>query len=140
MGRYDDEYDYEEDDRPRRRRHQDDEGDYDFRKRDLPHSGIGVASLVIAVVGGLAIFFVFAIAGVMEEETPGGLDENSPAAMLLGLIAVGLLGLIVIGLGLGIGGLVQKDRNKLFGMLGLAGNALVILGSGALMCAGAMMG
>jgi hypothetical protein len=47
--------------------------------------------------------------------------------------------LLLVGLGLGLAGVLQTDRNKLFGTLGLAANAIVLLGSLGLMCLGALM-
>jgi hypothetical protein len=134
---YDDED--EDEDRPRRRRYQDDAGDYDFRTRVLPHSGLGIASLVIAVLAGVGLLALFTIAGIMAEEAGGDLDENSPKVMLLGVFAIGGLGLALLGAALGLAGVLQKGRKKLFGTLGLVINALVLLGSLGLMCVGALM-
>jgi hypothetical protein len=137
----DDEYDDDRDERRRRRRrYEDDEEDYDFAKRDEPHSGIGIASLVLAVVAGIAMLVLFAIAGVMAGDDAGGLDEESPAAMALGAFALLAGALTLVGLCLGIGALLQKDRNKLFGVIGVIANALVLFGSGGLICLGALMG
>jgi hypothetical protein len=138
--RYDDDEDEDRDERRRRRRYEDDEGDYDFRKRDEPHSGLGIASLVLAVIAGIAMLLIFTIVGVMAGDDVGGLDEESPEAMALGAFAIGACALTLLGLGLGVGALLQKDRNKLFGALGVVANGLVLVGSGGLMCAGALMG
>jgi hypothetical protein len=139
MARYDDE---EDDDRAAgrgRRRYQDDEGEYDFRKRDEPHSALGVVSLVIAVIAGLAMLVLFVTAAVLMEQSGGDLDEDSPETMALGLCAFAAFGLTLVGLGLGVAGVLQKDRKKLFGTLGLVANALVILGSLGLICLGALL-
>jgi hypothetical protein len=136
----DDEHDDDRDERRRRRRYEDDEGEYDFEKRGEPHSGIGIASLVLAVVAGIAMLVIFGIAGVMAGDDVGGFDEESPAAMALGAFALLAGALTLVGLCLGIGALLQKDRNKLFGVIGIIANALVLVGSGGLMCVGALMG
>jgi hypothetical protein len=132
--------DEEDDDRDERRRYEDDEEEYDFQKRDEPHSGLGIASLVFAVVAGAGLLIIFAIAGVMAGDDMGGFDEGSPEAVVLVLLALVAWALTLLGLGLGIGALVQKDRNRLFGIIGVVANGLVLVGSGGLMCAGALMG
>jgi hypothetical protein len=138
--RYDDDDDEEQygDEGRGRRRFQDDDGEYDFRKRDAPHSGLGIVSLVIAVIAGVAMLTLFGAAAVLTEEAGGDLDESSPTAIVLGVCAFAAFGLTLVGLGLGVAGMLQKDRNKLFGTLGLVANTLVILGSLSLICAGAL--
>jgi hypothetical protein len=141
MGRYDDDDDY--DDRPASRRRHDDEDDereYDFQKRDVPHSGLGIASVALAVVAGVGLLIIFGIAGVMAADAGGDLDEESPEVMVLGVLALGACALTLLGLGLGIGALLQKDRRKGFAIAGVVANGLVLLGTSGLMCVGAMMG
>jgi hypothetical protein len=137
----DDEEDEDRDERRRRRRrYEDDEGEYDFRKHDEPHSGLGAASLVLAIIAGLGMLIIFAVAGVIAAGDAGGLDEESPEAMVLGALVIGACALALLGLGLGVGALLQKDRNKLFGIIGVIANALVLVGTGALICIGALVG
>jgi hypothetical protein len=134
--------DEEEDDDRRgrrgRRRYENDRGEYDFQKRDEPHSGLGIASLAIAVFAGVALLVIFAVAGEMVEDG-GGFDEESPAAIALVALAIGACALTMLGIGLGVGGVVQRDRNKRVAVAGLIANALVLVGSAALMCLGALM-
>jgi hypothetical protein len=82
------------------------------------HSGIGIASFVISIVAGVAILIVFAIAGILEATTPGGMDEKSAAAILTGLCIIALILVDIVALGLGLAGLFQRDRKKLFAILG----------------------
>jgi len=132
-------YDGGDDDGEDRRRRFDDEEDYDFRRRVPPHSGLGMVSLAIAIGTGLAMLILFGIAGVMAEEAGGDLDENSPTVMAMGALGLGVLAITLLGVGLGVGAVLQRDRNKLLGTLGLLGNALVLLGSLGLICIGALM-
>src|SRR5262245_8892875 len=84
------------------------------------HSGLGVASFVLGLLAGLGIFILIVVAAVMEAKRPGALDnEKAPETMLVGLMAIAALGGVVLGLILGIAGLVQRDRKKLFAILGL---------------------
>jgi hypothetical protein len=137
--RYDDEEDDERDARRGRRRHEDDEDDYDFRKRDEPHSGLGIASLVLAVVAGLGLLLLFGIGAAMAEDAGGELGEESPEVMVLGAMAIGACALALVGLVLGLVALAQKDRRKAFGVAGVIANGLVLLGASTLICVGAMM-
>ena len=106
---------------------------------NLKHSGFGIASFAIGILSGLAEFAMVVIAGVMEASTPGGVNEEAPAVILLGLCLIGG-GLALLGIVLGIVGLVQANRSKIFAVLGLVFNALVILGVIGLMIVGIAMG
>jgi len=105
-----------------------------------PHSGMGIASFIMAIAVGIGAFALVIAAGVIEASTPGGMDEESPIAIIIGLGIFGVMGLNLVGVGLGIGGLVQSERSKIFAYLGLAGNAMVILGICGLMCVGLAAG
>ncbi|MAG57797.1 MAG: hypothetical protein CMJ83_16040 [Planctomycetes bacterium] len=85
---------------------------------------------------GAAILALMIIAGVMEASTPGGLDDESPTIVLVGLLmlAAGLLDLIAMGLG--IAGLFQAERRKVFAVLGTAFSTLTVLGMVALVVVG----
>ncbi|KAA2284581.1 hypothetical protein [Arenimonas fontis] len=103
------------------------------------HSGLGIAAFVISLVAGIAIFAAIVVAGVMEASRPGGLDENSPEAVLLGLVLIALLFMDVVALGLGIAGLFQRERRKIFAILGTVFSGLTILGTVFLIVLGNMM-
>ncbi len=91
------------------------------------HSGIGITSFVISIVVGCAEIILVTVAGFMEAGTPGGMDEESPQAIMLGLGIIGGLLLCLVGIGLGIAGVVPKDRRKLFAILGLVFNCSILL-------------
>ena len=92
------------------------------------HSGLGIASFVIALFSGVMEMGLIVIAGVMAETTPGGVNEESPQVILLGLCLLGGAALSLLGIGLGIGGLLQSNRKAVFAVLGIVFNAMVILG------------
>jgi hypothetical protein len=95
---------------------------------ERPHAGLGIASFILSIAAGIMLFVVFVVAGVMEASTQGGIDETSPIAVLIGLFMFALLGLEVIAFGLGIIGLCQRQRRKLFAILGMifSGMALAV--------------
>jgi len=103
------------------------------------HSGLGIASFVIATLVGIAMFAAFVVAGMMEVSTPGGIDESSLSAVLLGLLMIGLMIVDLVAVGLGIGGLVQKDRKKVFAVLGTVFSVATIVGTVLLIIIGNMM-
>jgi hypothetical protein len=83
------------------------------------HSGLGIASFVIAIAMFVLEFVLIAVAGVLEVTTPGGIDEKSAAAILLGLGVLGGLFVDMFAIGLGIAGLCQRDVKKLIGVVWL---------------------
>lgn len=105
----------------------------------LKYSGLGIASLVIALVAGFSELVLVGYAGYLEATTPGGMDEDSVTAVMVGLsmLAAGLGS--AFGLALGIGGIVQKDRKNLFAILGVVFNAFVLLGTVLLVVIGIAM-
>jgi hypothetical protein len=135
----DEEDDDDRDERRGRRRYEDDEGEYDFRKRDEPHSGAGIASVVIAGLAGLAFLILIAVAGVMAQGQGGELDENSPETIVLGMALLADAALALIGVIVAIVGLAQKDRKKVSCILGVVINGLLLLGMSGLICIGIAM-
>jgi hypothetical protein len=103
------------------------------------HSGLGIASFIVSVAAGFLTFCCIVVAGVMAAK-PGGMDETSPEAIIVGLLLFAFLFVSLVGLGLGIGGLVQKDRKKIFAVLGTIFSALTIAGTVFLFILGTMMG
>jgi hypothetical protein len=85
---------------------------------ELKHSGLGIASFITSIISGIILFTLVGIAGFLQATTPGGLDENSAAAVIIGLLLFAFVGALLVALGLGIGGLVQKERKKIYAVLG----------------------
>ena len=102
----------------------------------LQHSGLGIASFILALVSGLSVIALIVVAGFMEASTPGGVDEDDPAVIVLGLTVCAGAIAAVVGLALGIAGAVQRHRKKVFAVLGLVFNALVVLSVAGLMVIG----
>ena len=114
-------------------------------ERESKHSRLGVASFVIAVLTTaliVALFVViFAAGGQLlggenpQDVTPQDLQQNledSPGtAGVLGVAGFGLAAsplLYLLGAALGIAGLIQKRRKRLFAVLGTVFNAAIFLG------------
>lgn len=91
------------------------------------HSGLGIASFIVSIVSGILTFLLVVVAGVIEASTPGGIDEESAGAIVLGLLLFAFLGMLLVGLGLGIAGLFQKERKKIFAILGTVFSSVIFL-------------
>jgi hypothetical protein len=88
-------------------------------------SGLGVASFAIAIFSLVYFLVVFVGAGVISYN--GSYSSAYSFVVILGLLII-LGGIVLlIGLGLGIGAVAQKNRKKVFAVIGLVLNALMIL-------------
>ncbi|MFN5869170.1 MAG: hypothetical protein ACK46A_07565 [Akkermansiaceae bacterium] len=76
----------------------------------------------------------------MEASSPGGMDEESTSAVMVGLFLFAFLGAALIALGLGIAGLLQKERKKIFAILGIVFSAVSLLVTIFLIILGLAMG
>lgn len=114
-------------------------------ERENKHSRLGIASFVIAVL--TTVLFVvllgvvFNAAGALldgedpSSVTPQDLQQNleeSPGTTgVLGVAGFGLVAspfLYLLGAALGIAGLIQNRRKRLFAVLGTVANGLIFLG------------
>lgn len=80
------------------------------------HSGVGISSFVISIASGILTFLLLVVAGVMQAS--GRMSGDKNAATVIGLFLFAFLGLVLVALGLGIAGLMQKERKKIFALLG----------------------
>lgn len=103
------------------------------------HSGLGIASVVLTVFAGLGIMgtFIGALFVVAQNPNP---REDDPQIIAIGCSMI--LSLLVAGIGglLGVIGLFQPDRQKLFPILGCLFAALECGGVLALMAIGLAFG
>ena len=109
------------------------------------HSRLGIASLVIAILT-TALFVVLLVVifnaggrllegadpqSVTPEDVQRNLEESPGTAGVLGVAGFGLAAtplLYLLGAALGIAGLVQKHRGRLYAVLGTVFNGLIFLG------------
>jgi hypothetical protein len=103
------------------------------------HSGLGIASFVISILAGTSIFVGIVVVAVMEATTPGGVDENSAEVIVVGAILIAGVGVDLVALGLGIGGLCQRSRKKLFALLGTVFSCAIAVGTVVLIVVGNQM-
>ena len=103
------------------------------------YSRLGIASFVMSVLVGMSMFAMFVVAGIMEASSPGGIQEESAQAVILGLVVFGLLFLDLLALSLGIAGLCERNRRKLFAVLGLCISLTIGLGTVGLIALGLAM-
>ena len=109
------------------------------------HSRLGIASFVIAIVTTVLfvvlLVVIFDTAGrllgdvdpqsVTPQDLQRNLEENPGSTGVLGVAGFGLAAtplLYLLGAALGIAGLVQKQRGRLFAVLGTVSNGLIFLG------------
>lgn len=114
-------------------------------ERENRHSRLGIASFVIAVLTTVLfvvlLVVIFSAAGQLlggvdpQNVTPQDLERNlqqSPGTTgVLGVAGFGLAAspfLYLLGAALGIAGLIQKSRKRLFSVLGTVANGVIFLG------------
>ena len=91
-------------------------------------SGLGIASFTLGILAGIATFALIGFAGYVELSTPGGMNEESPIAVIVGLGMFAIIGLCFIGGALGVAALFQSNRTRVFSILGIILNVMVVLG------------
>ncbi|WP_136604134.1 hypothetical protein [Paenibacillus dokdonensis] len=99
------------------------------------HSGPGIASFIISLVSMLAyIISVGAMGAIFSSSLDGeGLswsDSSTTGVTIITIILIGLFAANIIGIVLGIIGTVLRNRKKIFAILGLALNTVIILSFG----------
>jgi len=104
----------------------------------LKHSGLGIASFIIALLQGFLTLVVVLIAGVLAAAGPQ--QDNEVGFMIVGLLVLAGIFTHCVGAGLGIAGLVRKNRKKVFAVLGLILNAMALLMVLLLMLIGVAVG
>ena len=94
------------------------------------HSGFGVGSFVLSILIGSLMLILTITASVMDEN---GIVEDDTEMQVVGILIFGSILLAVIGSVLGIVSCFQRDKKKVLGIIGLALNALTVLGGIILM-------
>ncbi len=108
-------------------------------QEQMRHSGLGIASFIAAILVGLTEVGIIGAASIAEVRNPGIINEESPWAMAAELGVCGGILLAIAGAGLGIAGLMQSQRYKLFAIIGLVFNSMIVLGMVGLIAIGLAM-
>tara|TARA_A100001035_G_C27776214_1_gene499175 strand:- start:962 stop:1291 length:330 start_codon:yes stop_codon:yes gene_type:complete len=103
-------------------------------------SKLGIASLIISIFTAIGLFILFLIAGVMESNTIGGIDEESAGAIIVGLFIFGFGFLDLLAIGLGIGGIFQKKRDRITAIIGTIISSATLIITVSLIGIGLAMG
>ena len=103
------------------------------------HSGHGIASFIIAMTIGLFDLSLFVIMVTVGAIVPELIEQGSAFfGVFVSVIMFGFLANI-IGVGLGISGLCQRNRKKVFPALGLIFNLMAVIFFVILISIGMMM-
>ena len=91
------------------------------------HSGLGIASFILSCISVFCLFFTILEAGIIEASNQGESNDNTSLLMLVGFSVLAFLFVALIASGLGIAGLIQKDRNKIYAVFGTIFSTSAIL-------------
>jgi hypothetical protein len=114
--------------------------DYDDELGPMKHSGLGIASFMLAIGAGVMLAILILLAVVIESSQPGAFDAETPTAIAVGCGFCLALLMAATGVALGIACVCQRNRNTIFGVIGLVLNGLIILGGGCLVLIGIASG
>ncbi|RMG33271.1 MAG: hypothetical protein D6732_12315 [Methanobacteriota archaeon] len=92
-----------------------------------PHSGLGLSSFIVALVTLFLQISLFIYSTIQQISDPYWLERTTFETSLVGFLMSLSFFLIIISIGLGIAGVFQKQRRKLFGVLGLLVDVGLIL-------------
>jgi hypothetical protein len=98
-----------------------------YRAARWPHSGIGIASFITGIMALLMVFGAFALVIVVVAGARRAANPPQEVVAFTGLLVLGAGLIALIGAGLGIGGCCQARRKKVFAIIGLIINALLLL-------------
>ncbi|WP_225209741.1 hypothetical protein [Xanthomonas bonasiae] len=105
-----------------------------------PYSGLGIASFAVSLIAAVLTLVLIGVCAALVYSQPDSLDEDSPLAMLVGMaMMVGVFAELAAA-ALGIGSLFQRDRRKLYGVLGLIFAIATLVGVAALIVFGLIQG
>ena len=102
------------------------------------HSGVGIASSIMGIAAIVLTVLPIIVAGAMDASTTDGLDDN--AVVVVGGCGVALMAPGIVALSLGIVGLSQKDRQKMFPIPGTVLSSVMLLGWVAILITGSYSG
>lgn len=108
----------------------------ELRPLEPPHTGLGIASFIIGLFVGIGEMVVVGWTGYLATSKPGTITPEAPIAIILGLVMLAGLAAAFLGAGLGVGGLFHKNRRRIFAVLGLVFNVMILAAFMGLMAIG----
>jgi hypothetical protein len=102
------------------------------------HSGLGITSFIFGLLTFVWEGLLFVLIGIVGANSRGGLTNGAATVFGLAFLAGALFP--IFGVSMGLAGLFQSDRKRVFAILGFCLNGLIILGVGALICMGMTVG
>jgi hypothetical protein len=123
---------YEKEDIPKQNKIIEDMSTTSFQTSDLfqsklKHSGFGIASFSISCIAFILIILIFVVSVYLNIVNPDAFDEEGPGVIFIGAIMVLDIFLVLIGTGLGITGILEKGKRKVFSVLGLVFNGVFLV-------------
>lgn len=106
----------------------------------IKHSGLGIASFIIGIIQSIASFTAIIISGATYATYSIPTENQEIIFAIIGLVIFVGLFIHLIGIGLGIAGLLQKNRKKVFSILGLIFNISCVMVVILIICLGLIAG
>ena len=97
------------------------------------HSSIGIVAFVMGILDILGVCLMFGLS-LYSQDAPANTSDTLTS--VVGFMAICLVIVSIVGVVLGIIGVVQKAQSKVFAIIGLVLNALVLLGICVIMAIG----
>lgn len=90
---------------------------------------LGIFSFILALLAGLGVLILVVISGVLEVRSPGSISGGtSGTAVAIGLLIILCALTDLAAAGLGIAGVIQRRRKRVFAVLGVVLSVLTLLG------------
>lgn len=112
--------------------------EYETASATRRQSGLGIASFVVSLIGGLLIFLMVSGVIYLIMTGSGDFDENSGEMVALALLLLAGCFADVIAMGLGIAALFQTECKKSLAILGIVFSFLALAGIGGLIVLGSL--
>jgi len=91
------------------------------------NSGLGISSFILSIVAFFTQIFVYTVTTIKQFSDPKWLEQESIGSKLIGFLMIVSIFIVLVGIGLGIAGLLQKQKRKVFSVLGVVFNLLMIM-------------
>jgi len=90
------------------------------------HSVLGIASVIIAIIGGISAAYLKVLARQYEGPIRGSFNSAGPELLLVGIVFLGVMALCFLGAIFGMGGIFERNRKLTLAVAGIIMNVLVL--------------